>query len=217
VKRTLALAVVFSALTVTAVSATAAPKAKGPKPVTVVHHFHGDQPTGEVHYVNALNTPGFQVMDTTAPTGASAKSAGVTNYTGGPNTDCSGNELFPVWSGAINGAPVGDVTVDLVLQGVVGGGQVEVKVFADIFEGGCNELAVPALGGTTITLASGQTSAKAVIKGINKKAKAYSSLLVQVSPVPLQPPFIARVAYDAASADSKMTFTCIPKAGKKAC
>ena len=182
-----------------------------PKPVTLTHYFHGTQQLGEV----GNETDGYGVMDATAPTGSSARSAGVTNYVGGPNTECAGNALFPVWVGNIDGAPTGDATVELFLQ-TAGSGSVEVRLFADVTEQACNEDYPTPLGSETFTVATGQTSAKVVIKKINPKGKPVHSLMVQVTPV-LGAPYIARVQYDATTAASKITFSCLPKPGKKAC
>lgn len=214
-KRALILALTASCLAASAVTATAAP-AK-PKPVTQTFFFHGTQSFGELEN-SPLEEPVYPVMDATAPTGTTAKSSGITNYVAGPNGQCSGSTLFPVWVGAISGAPTGDATVELVLQTVVPG-SIQVRLFTDIASQSCNEDYVPPIGSATTTLTAGQTSAKLVIKGINKKLKPFSSLMVQVSPAAaLEPPFLARVQYDATNAQSKLTFSCIPtKKGAKSC
>lgn len=216
-KRTIILAVSLSCLAASAVTATAAPKAKASKPVAMTWFFHGSEQFGELENANLLEAPEYATMDAKAPTGTSARSAGVTNYTAGPNTNCAGNTLFPIWTGALDGAPTGDATVDLVLQ-VAGSGNIEVRLFADVFGQACNEAYEQPLGSATVAVASGQTSAKVVLKGINKKKRNITSLMVQVSPASsLTPPFITRIQYDAAAAMSKVSFTCLPKAGKKAC
>ncbi len=216
-KRTIVLAISLTCLAASAVTATAAPKAKAPKPVAMTWFLHGTQQFGELENPNIAEAPTYATMDAKAPTGTSARSAGVTNYTAGPNTNCAGNTLFPVWAGALDGAPTGDATVDLVLQ-VAGTGDIEVRLFADIFGQACNEAYEQPLGSAIIPVTSGQTSAKVVLKGINKKKRNITSLMLQVSPAAsLTPPFITRIQYDATTAMSKVAFTCLPKAGKKAC
>jgi hypothetical protein len=179
-----------------------------PKPVAVTHYFHGTQDMGEVQN----QTDGYGVMDATAPTGTSARSAGVTNYVGGPNTECAGNALFPVWVGNVNGTPTGDATVELFLQ-TAGSGSFEVRLFADVTEQLCNEEYPGTIASETVAFTTGQTSAKVVLKKINPKRKPVHSLMVQITPV-LGAPYIARVQYDATSAASKISFSCLPKTGK---
>lgn len=215
-KRTLVLAVATGLLATGAVSASAAPKPKAAKPVALSWFLHGTQPIGELENPD-ITAPSYMPMDAKAPTGAQARSAGVTYYVAGPNTRCAGNTLFPVWVGALDGAPTGDATVELVLQ-TVGTGNIEVRLFADVFGQACNDAYEPPIGSAIVPVTVGQTSAKVVLKNINKKKRNVSSLMLQVSPAaPLDPPFHTRIQYDATTALSKMAFRCQPKAGKKAC
>ena len=181
-----------------------------PKPVTVTHYLHGTQDLGELQ--SPLGTGEYATMNSTAPTGGSARSAGVTNYVGGPNTECAGNTLFPVWVGNVNGTPTGDATVELFLQ-TAGSGSFEVRLFADVNEQLCNESYPGALASETVAFTTGQTSAKVAFKKLNPKGKPIHSLMLQVTPV-LGAPYLARVQYDATTAASKFTFSCLPKSGK---
>jgi hypothetical protein len=194
------------------VTATAAP-AK-PKPVTVTHFLHGTQQYGEAE--NFAGTGAFPVMNSTPPTGTSARSSGITNYVGGPNTNCAGNSLFPVWVGAVDGAPTGDAKVQLFLQ-TAGSGSFEVRLFADVDAQQCNEAYPGDIGSETVAFTSGQDKATVVIKNINRKHKPLHSLMLQVTPVVGAPPYFARVQYDATTANSSITFSCLPKPGKKSC
>lgn len=219
-KRTLVLVLATGLLATGAVSASAAPKAKpkpkAPAPVAMTWFFHGTQPLGELENPD-ITAPTYMTMDAKAPTGGQARSAGVTYYVGGPNTNCAGNTLFPIWTGALDGAPTGDATVELFLQNV-GTGNIEVRLFADIYGQACNDAYEPAIGSAVVPVTVGQTSAKVVLKGINKKKRNIASLMLQVSPAaPLDPPFHTRIQYDATSALSKVSFSCLPKPGKKAC
>jgi hypothetical protein len=182
------------------------------KPVSVTHYFHGTQQFGEVE----SQTDGFGVMNSTPPTGTSARSSGLTNYVGGPNTQCAGNSLFPVWVGAVDGTPTGNATVELFLQ-TAGSGSFEVRLFANVDAQACNADYPGDIGAETVAFTSGQDKATVVIKNINRKGKPVSSLMLQVTPVVGAPPYIARVQYDATTANSHITFSCLPKAGKKAC
>ena len=215
-KRTLVVALSLACLTSGAVTATAAPKPKAAKPVPMTWFFHGTQPAGELENP-AITEPVYMTMDATAPTGTSARSAGVTYYVGGPNTECAGNTLFPVWVGALDGAPTGDATVEFPVQ-VAGSGSIEIRLFADIFGQACNEAYESPIGSVVVPVTSGMTSVKAVVKGLNKKKRNISSLMLQVSPAEtLAAPYVTRIQYDATSAMAKVAFTCQPKVGKKAC
>lgn len=215
-KRSVVLAVVISSLAVSAATATAAPKVKAkPKPVPVTLFLHGTQSFGEAD--NTIVTGEFPTMDLTAPTGTQARSRGVTNYGAGPNTKCAGNSLFPVWVGALAGTPTGDVTVDLFLQSA-GSGTFEVRLFADIAEQACNDAYVEPIGSATFAIANGAQTAKIVLKGVNKKAKPVTSLMLQVSPATVPAaPFITRIQYDSVAMNSRITMSCLPNIGKKAC
>jgi hypothetical protein len=211
VKRTLVLALAGCLVATGAATATAAPKK--PKPVTMTYYFHGTQEVGEVQG----QTEGFGTMDATKPTGSAAKSYGVTNYVAGPNSECAGNSLYPVFVGNIDGAPTGNAELELFIQGA-GSGSIEARIFADVFEQACNEAYVPPLASATFAVPNGPATVKVNLKNLNKKGKNFSSLMVQLSQAELlAPPFVARVQYDAASVASKLTFTCVPKAGKKTC
>jgi hypothetical protein len=180
-----------------------------PKPVTVTQYLHGTNDIGEVQG----QTDGYGVMDAKAPTGTSAKSYGITNYVGGPNTECAGNALFPVWVGAVNGTPTGDAKVDLFLQ-TVGSGSFEVRLFANVEEQLCNEEYPGVMASETVTFTNGQAKASVVLKNINRKRKPVGSLMLQVTPVLSVPPYIARVQYDATTVNSHISFSCVPKSGK---
>jgi hypothetical protein len=205
--------IVVSALVLAVVGAPLAhAKPAAPKPVSITHYFHGTQDIGEVQ----SETDGYGVMNATPPTGTSARSSGITNYVGGPNTECAGNSLFPVWVGAVDGTPTGDATVDLFLQ-TAGSGSFEVRLFANVDAQACNEEYPGTIGSEVVNFTNGQASAKVVLKKINPKGKPVGSLMVQITPVLNPPPYIARVQYDATAFNSRITFSCLPKAGKKTC
>ena len=208
-KRTTVLGIVLVSLTAGALQASAAP---AKKPVKMAYFLHGTQDIGEIE----AQTGDYPVMDAKAPTGSAARSYGATNYVGGPNTECAGNKLFPVWIGAVDGAPVGDATVELFLE-THGAGTLDVRLYADVDAQACNADHPTPIGSQTVTLADGQSKATVVLKNINRKAKPVTSVMLQVTPIPAAPPFISRVQYDSTGAASKVTFTCLPKAGKKTC
>ncbi|MDX6199111.1 MAG: hypothetical protein QOJ79_2262 [Actinomycetota bacterium] len=204
-----AVAVVASALT--APLAQAKPAAK---PVAITQYLHGTQQYGELQ--KPAGQGDYAVMDGKAPAGTSARSSGVTNYVGGPNTECAGNTLFPVWVGAVDGTPTGNATVDLFLQ-TAGSGSFEVRLFSNVGEQLCNADYPGTIGSETVTFTSGQDKATVVLKNINPKHKPVGSLMLQITPVLSAPPYVARVQYDATAANSRITFSCLPKAGKTSC
>jgi hypothetical protein len=213
--RTPALSLVVVALVGGAFTAPLAQaKPAAPKPVAMTQFLHGTQQFGEAE--DPAGQGDYAVMNSTAPTGTSARSAGMTNYVGGPNTECAGNSLFPVWIGTVDGTPTGDAKVDLFLQ-TAGSGSFEVRLFANVTEQLCNADYPGTIGSETVTFTSGQDKASVVLKNINPKHKPVGSLMLQVTPVVGAPPYIARVQYDATSAASQITFSCLPKAGKKTC
>lgn len=215
-KRTLVVALSVALVTTGAVTASAAPKPKAVKPVPTTWFLHGTQQFGELENPD-ITDPTYMTMDAKAPTGTSARSAGVTYYVAGPNTNCAGNTLFPVWVGTLAGAPTGDATVELPVQ-VAGSGSIEIRLFADVFGQACNDAYEPPIGSVVVPVSSGMTSVKAVLKGINKKKRVIGSLMLQVSPAEtLAPPHVTRIQYDATSAQAKLAFTCQPKPGAKAC
>src|SRR3954469_3388358 len=161
-----ALSLVVVALVAGAVAAPGA-QAK-PKPVTMTQYFHGTQPLGELE--SPAGTGGFASMDAKAPTGSDARSSGVTNYVGGPNDQCAGNSLFPVWVGTVDGTPTGNATVELFLQ-TGGSGAFEVRLFSNVNEQLCNEDYPGTIGSETVTFDTGQDKATVVLKNINPKHK----------------------------------------------
>ena len=83
------------------------------KPQAITFYLHGPYALGEVdHAETAANTAqgvpdGFQTMDTTEPADPAPDSMGLTNYVRGPNRNCSGNALFPTWTGKLVGKDQG--------------------------------------------------------------------------------------------------------------
>lgn len=209
-KRTAVLGIVLVSLIGGAMTASAAPAKV--KPVKMTQFLHGTQDIGEVQ----ARTDGYGVMDAKAPTGSTAKTWGVANYVGGPNTECAGNSLFPVWIGAVSGAPVGDAVVELFLD-TKGSGSLEIRLYADVDAQACNADHPVPIGSQIVSVQSGTGKVAITLKNINKKAKPLSSMMLQVTPVLSAPPYSSRVQYDSTTTPSRITFTCLPKAGKKTC
>lgn len=191
--------------------------AKKPKPVATTLYFHGSEAIGETESFSIV-APGYLPMDSTAPDSSEPKSKQLTNYTVGPNTQCAGNELFPVWLGDLTGTVVGDVKV--TFHHVSTPTEVDVRIWPDVAGQLCTNETLGVhdypepVGEIRVTLAPGPGSTEAVMEGL--KFKASSKLMVQLTPV-IDAPSFGRVLYDAEGFDSKIQFNCIPPKGQKSC
>ena len=87
--------------------------AKSAKPQATTFYLHGTQPAGEAQMDETALNSNWMILDTTEPAAGAPKSIFVTNYFRGPNTDCNGNGLLPVWRGNMTGKVKGDVTLTL--------------------------------------------------------------------------------------------------------
>lgn len=201
---------------------------KKAKPVATKLFLHGATVVGENDSFSLVNEA-FLPMDTAEPTGSEPKSRLITNYLGGPNTQCSGNNLFPVWSGQLAGTIKGDVK--LTFNAIGTPGDVVVRIWPDIGPGSnlcdtsnpvspSSDYVDPA-GETVVTLPPGTGTVEAVMKNVN--LKAVGSVVIQLSPavavdVPdpggsVLNPFISRVLYDTPDFASMLEFSCIPASG----
>jgi hypothetical protein len=213
------------AFSIMAAPATAAKKAK--KPVPTTFYLHGTEVVGESESFSVVADT-ILPMDSTEPTGAEPKSKFITNYLGGPNTMCAGNNLFPVWRGEIAGTIKGDMKFTFHTVGTPG--PVEVRVWPDVGSSLCStdnpvspsDAYPDPAGAVTVDLPPGPGPTEAVIKGVNFKAAG--SMIVQVSPVvavdipspggAILSPLISRILYDTPDFASSLEFSCIPASGK---
>lgn len=129
-------------LALTALALIAAPLA-GPaaagKAKKVTLYLHGTEQFGEAELPTTWLDSAWMKMDTTKPSGGQPKSMFVTNYVGGPNTNCSGNGLLPLWRADLKGAVKGTVTLNLHTIATPGA-TVVANLYPDA-SGGCNEAA----------------------------------------------------------------------------
>jgi hypothetical protein len=213
---------VLAGLLLAPLSASAGKKAK---PVSTKLFLHGATVIGENDSFS-LVAEGYLPMDATEPAGAEPKSRQITNYLIGPNTQCAGNNLFPVWSGPVSGTIKGDMKLTFSTVGTPG--SVVVRVWPDVGSSLCDSAATgtseypdPA-GEVTVELPPGEGTVEAVMKGVN--FKAIGSVIVQISPVvavdvpdpggSVLNPVLARVLYDTPDFASALEFKCIPSSGK---
>jgi hypothetical protein len=209
---------ILAGLVATSLSSTATAAKK--KPVKTTLFMHGTDPAGEI---DQLVNGTYLKMDSKVPTEDVPKTVGITNYVAGPNDECAGNSLFPVFVGRLSGTVKGNVTVTFFNVG--GPGSIRVRIWPDVTGQLCNQETlgvhdyVKPAGDATINALPGDN--KIVIKKV--KFKALSALMVQFSPgamVDVQgpryiPPLVARIAYDSAAFPTTIQFTCTPLRGKK--
>ena len=163
--------------------------------------LHGGGPVQEAFLNEMWLDSAWMTMDGEEPEGAEFSSMFVTNYFRGPNTDCDGNGLLPVWRGDFSGKFKGDVVVTLhtVATPVV---DMTVSLYPDP-SGTCT--AEPPIGNSqapkpvateTITVAPGHAATEVTFKKV--KFKAAAGLLLQLS-IPTQTtPGQVRILFDSA-------------------
>jgi hypothetical protein len=225
-KRTLHLltvAALSASLAGTSVAATKKPAA--PKPSASTFYLHGANTIGEQD--QTIVTGGPLAMDRTKPSGSTDKGKVLTNYVLGPNTDCTANGAFAVWVGEVAGTLSGKINVTFFTQNDPHA-TVDVRVFVDADSNLCNSTtggnqypgALAEANGVALPAAGGKTSLSLPVIAKGKNAIAHGTLVLEIIPggtAGLVGPEFARVLYDSTTAMSSVTFTCLPKAGKKTC
>lgn len=204
---------------------SAAKKKKKAKPVATKLFLHGDTAVGENDSFSVVADT-YLPMDASEPDGSETKSRQITNYLVGPNTQCAGNNLFPVWSGELAGHVKGDVKLTFWAAGTPG--QVVVRIWPDVGTSMCNSETTGAAdypdpaGEVTVDLPAGPGAVEAVMEKVN--FKAVGTAIVQISPVvavdlpspagSVLTPFFSRVLYDSTDFPSVLEFKCTPAQGK---
>ena len=192
--------------------AVAGKKPAAPKPVTTTYYLHGSNTIG-----NADQEPsGLMSMDKNKPTGSQDKSFLFYGLGASPNTTCAGNALFPNWVGSATGNLTGTAKVSLYLQGSAA---VKVQLFGDVEAQACNDAYPTPLGETTVPApaAPGLVTVTIPIAKVGKSpGKVTSSFTLQLQPV-LVPPSAYRAIYDSTASPASITWSCLPKPGKKTC
>ncbi|MGH2818347.1 MAG: hypothetical protein ACRDJS_07815 [Actinomycetota bacterium] len=188
------------------------------RPVKTKLYLHGTTPVDEADY-GAL-ADAYPRMDSKKPAGE-PKSKQITNYLVGPNDQCAGNNLFPVWIGEVSGTIVGKMK--LTFTTVSTPGKLDVRVWPDVASllctselAGTNDYPKPAAE-VRVNLPPGGGTIAAVTKKV--RFRATQSLMVQITPAAgpaegVLDPFFARVVYDSPQFASSLQFKCIPARGK---
>jgi hypothetical protein len=183
--------------------AEAAKKKKKKKPVATTMFLDGTSQWGEEDQI-ANGT----YLKLTAAAGDGEKSMAVPNYVGGPNTECAGNSLMPVFVGGLSGRVVGDLKITFDAMSTPAS-KVEIRVWPDLSAQACNESYVPPFGATTVDMPAGQGTVEATIEGLDFTSQG--GLMIQITPVIGVPPSFGRVFYGTET--SKIEFSCVPTSG----
>lgn len=194
-----------------------AKKKKKAKPVATTLYMHSAMPVGEVESTDGLLAGTYMTMDATEPTNPVPSSMQLLGPTPafGPNTDCAGNQLFPIWVGKVSGTVKG--TMKATFDVVASGGTVDVRVWPDVqslmCDGGLDGSAssyVQPVGQQEVELPVGPGTVEVEFEKVN--FKAVSSMMFQITPL-ASPPY-GRVFYDSADFAARLEFPCIPASGK---
>ena len=206
-KRLLGLALVSGLLAASFVGSATAGSSE------TTYFLHGRGPVAEAYINETWMDSNYMTMDTTEPTAAEPSSIFVTNYMRGPNTDCDGNGLLPVWKGDYTGKFKGDVTVTLHTVATPATDLV-ISLYADGTGTCASDGSNPALPAAeapqpvateTVTPAAGPGVTEVTFK--NVKFKALSNALLQLNVPNLSSPGQIRVLFDSADYPSGVTFS----------
>lgn len=181
-----------------------AKKKKKAKPVATTLFMEGAGNFGEED-----QTANGTYLKLQAEPGSGEKSMGMPNYVGGPNANCAGNSLVPVFVGPLAGKVTGDMKITFDVNATPAA-QAEVRVWPDIAAQACNDAYVEPAGAVVVDLPAGGGTVEAVVEGLDFEAT--SVMMIQVTPVLAPPPSYARVFYGTDA--SKVEFKCLPASGK---
>lgn len=194
----------LAALTVL-VGALAAPAVAGKKTTTL--YLHGKGPVQEAYITESWIDSIWMTMDGEEPTDSEFSSMFVTNYFRGPNTDCDGNGLLPVWKGNFSGKFKGDAKVTLHTVASPAS-TVVASLYADP-TGTCSsntpglESEAPKpVGQVEVDVAPGQNTTEITFKKL--KFKAVASIALQLHVPNMTTPGQVRVLFDSADFPSSL-------------
>lgn len=186
--------------------AHAGKKKKKAKPVATTLFMEGESQFGEEDQI--ANGTYLKLQPTE---GSGEKSMMIPNYTGGPNTNCAGNSLMPVFVGNVAGRITGDMKV--TLHALSSPATVEVRVWPDVAAQACNEAYIEPAASVEVALPNGDGTVEAILEDVDFTASAL--MMIQVTPVIGGAPAYSRLFYGIA--DTKVEFTCTPVGGAKSC
>ncbi|HUR13254.1 MAG TPA: hypothetical protein VM097_02045 [Mycobacteriales bacterium] len=210
-----AVALVASGLGHDAIAATKK-KPAPPKPVTMNWFLHGATANGNSDMLQGDTA--YLPMDATAPSGASVKEVLLFGAIASPNSECTAGPLLPSWTGTASGTLQGKVTVSFYARSTPG--NAIVRVF-NVNDGGCNDAYTPPVAEATVALPTSPTASLVTVTlPVSRAAKLAGALTLQIiegQTSGFEGPQVSGVSYDSTTTPSKITFTCLPKIGKKTC
>lgn len=225
VKRLIVIALVAGLIAGALVApAGAAKKKKKAKAVATTLYMQGSETIGESESMSIV-ADGYLDLVPEEPEGSDTKSKGLLNYVRGPNDQCAGNSLWPVFVGRLSGTVKGDMTV--VLNVASTPGEIKVRVWPDVNSQMCTQETLGSFdypepaAEAVVAVSPAETEIEIPLEKVNFKAT--SVLMVQVSPVSMDtgtdagtffPPLVGRVLYGSAGALSRIEFRCTPARGK---
>lgn len=174
-------------------------------------YLHGKGPVQEAYLNETLVDSIWMTMDTTEPTKPDPASMFITNYVGGPNTDCDGNRLLPVWMGDFAANFNGSAKVTLHTLATPGSAMV-VSLYRDAtgtcsgnLPTGATEAPKP-VAQTEVEVAAGAAATEVVFKKLKFKSMANVALQLHI---PNGTPGQIRVLFD--SADFPSSVQLLPR------
>ena len=138
-----------------------------------------------------------------AAPGSAEKSMMIPNYVGGPNTECAGNSLFPVFVGDVTGRVTGDLNI--TFPAISEGGNVDIHIWPDVTSQSCDADYPQPAGTVRVALPTGQGTVQATIPALDFVAE--DSIMIQITPTIGAPPYYARAFYGTPA--SNVTFDLI--------
>ena len=161
----------------------------------------------------------YQALSPQTPDASSPRSKTVTSYSWGPNPRCAGQNLAPVFIGAVRGTVVGPIQITLHSVSTPLA-TVDLRIWPDVTDQLCDsdvtgEMAYPEPGASVVApLPPGPGVVEVETPAADFEAEA--SIMFQVTPM-VDFPFVGRVLYDAGSHDSRIEFMCRPPKGADSC
>ncbi|MGH2730965.1 MAG: hypothetical protein ACRDJI_10220 [Actinomycetota bacterium] len=202
-KRAIVVALTFGLVA----GSLAMPADAAKKPKKTTFYLHGNQAAGESELPETWIDGIPHVMDAQEPEGAEPKSQFVTNYGVGPNTECSGNGLYPIWKGNLAGTVVGNVKVTLHTVATPAA-KLAIQLYPDA-SGGCNSALgndfVPPATEAVVEVPPGPGVVEAVLPNRSFQVAGSMTLQIYIADQGTSPAQV-RLFYDSASMISSVQF-----------
>jgi hypothetical protein len=200
------------ALAVLMAAAVAPAASAGKKPVKTTMYMHGNYPVGEgFELVGNLADSTTMTLDAVEPAVGAPKSMA---WFQPGNDQCTGNPLFPSWSGRMAGTINGDLK--MIVNTVGAPSTVTARVWVDVPFSSCTSAAagvdafVPANAEQVVDIPAGANEVAIIFKKL--KLKVTNNIIVELHQT--SPTNQGRVLYDSPEFASRLEFNCVPASGK---